>query len=161
MGLHEPRRERDDGSQVASPPKRAQCVNSARTRSLNAKEHSGERSAGQQRRDKRSRRSQMRSASRCQDAIAPANTCAGSCRSYWNESAAAPTGSPAANAGLPRVWAAASGLCIHSFTAVTHESGGAGAQKQAIKNVGMSPPPQPPPPLLSPVFLLPWSGERG
>lgn len=68
MGLHEPQRERDDGSQVASPPKRAQCVNSAWTRSLNAKEHSGKRNAGQQRRDKRSCRSQMRSASRCRDA---------------------------------------------------------------------------------------------
>lgn len=37
-GTHEPKREQNDGSQVARPPKRAQCVNSAWTHFLNAKE---------------------------------------------------------------------------------------------------------------------------
>lgn len=60
-GTHEPKSEQDDGSQVARPPKRAQCVSSARAHLLNAKEHSRKGSPGQQR-DKRSCRSQMRSA---------------------------------------------------------------------------------------------------
>lgn len=49
-GTHEPKREQVDGSQVARLSKRAQCVNSARARFLNAKEHSRKKCPGQQQR---------------------------------------------------------------------------------------------------------------
>lgn len=49
-GTHEPKSEQDDGSQVVRPPKRAQCVSSARVHLLNAKEHSGKGSPSQQQR---------------------------------------------------------------------------------------------------------------